>query len=410
MKQKISNLCRSAAVIMLLLCGIAVAWGQNDKLLPIRNDDASNVDLEKIARPGNLKIAPLTDPAVWKSVRPNTLAARIADRRNAIEWRPLWSNRAVAGVNLKGLSVTPDNSVVALVETHSDDAGIISSVIIFYETANWRIIRAIWLPGQQVNAFSLIPHTVLAAAYVRGQQALDQKRDTLLLIDCESGKVKENIPQDSHGNSDLVMACSSDFVAVKYFNARGIYFCQVVDGAPLLPKAEKDIPATAGLLAFSPDGRTLAWADAQGACTYEPIKSVLEKIALPPGFNPTGMVYTTDGLTIAHIGSPLWIFTGNGSREINVKTSGNMIWSPADRMLYVETLPKRSLAAMSPPQYQSEDELLPLRLKPASMGMVDQYQPMGAGKLIMLTSMGDLCLLEKSEKKWVKTVIASPIR
>jgi|GEM_PF-2906572 len=400
-------------MIGLVMAGLAVggitANGQSDKLQPIRNDDPVVIDVQHLPLPGNLKIFSGENPAVTRGLTSNTLAARIVDRNHTIEWHPAWGSQTVGGISLRGLVGTQDGSTVMLVENTTGDHGVCSSTVICYETAHWQVIRAIWLPGQQIMGVALIPHTVLLAAYVRGQSNLDG-RDVLLLIDCETGKVKATLPQNDHGRSDLALAASSDFIAVKYFNAPGIYFCPVIDGTVLKPQATGEIGTGAGFLVWDADGKQLAWADGRGLWIWNSTQRKLRKLKVPSDFTPAGMVFTSDGPTVAQLGVPLRIFTDRGLREVGIKTTGNMMWSPHEHMVYLEMPVKRSWEALSQAQYQVEEVIQPLRTRPESRGVVEQYLALDTGRLLFLTSFGNLCLLERGAKHWKKTVITAPIR
>lgn len=408
MKISMRRVVRASVVILFWAASPCFLAAQG--LQPIRNyDDSSN---SAFPLPPNLHQEKPETANDLKGLKADSVAARIADRRHRYSWRPQWNMKGVPGVNLTGFSASTDGSVLTLAELSSNSHGNQSTLIVFYETSSWKIIRTMWLPGQRVVRFEMIPRTTLAIAVVQRQEALEQKQDSLLLINCEKGKVLDALQlPDTHGQS-YAMACSDEFVIFKYFQSPGLTRYRVAAELSAAGTVNtKQIPAASGIIAFDHDGKTLVWAGDRSGWLLDPSSGLVkEKLLLPPGFEPVTAAFTDNGLALAAPGREIWLCRPDGNRELKVNGTGLMTWSPADHILYVEQMVRRSLVPIKFPELKFEKELAPIKSRPVLAGLAINFLPLGSGRLAMLTSLGDLVLLEKNQRNWQKTVIVSPLR
>ena len=389
------------------------------KHLPEIRDDRRNVQIldkedSSFIRPSG----PSTRPSSWSAVTPvppRSLAAKLRDpgRKTVLRWAPRERVGVLRGVRIPAAALSPDQSVLALVETTGGDDPPNGSRIVLINTHTWEILKVIEIPR-------LTERLVFArkepALFVLSKAQAELKQEgglAKIRLDPDDAAETSFIPVGRHVFSDLLCDREDRVYLADAEKPRVLIFRQ--DSAR--PRtAEVSAPGCA--LALSPDGRR--WAAAGTAGKIEIFKTgdgrPLSSESIPEGYPVRQLLFLDNAGNFLCAPDPLTNraafavrvgrireFEGASAGALAVSTDGSTVLHRKQAYGEIEFLDPRTFRKLA--------SVIPERVSPRTRGVPREVYQLEAGELTaVLDDSGDLYVLHRPEKetKFQKKVILTP--
>lgn len=160
-------------LLLLTIMIISTAWGA-DRPPVIRNwsDDETKTKV-KDSR-DNIFQERVNNQTILKNTPKQCLATITADLKNKTMWQPKWHYTGAGTVRLPNACISPDRSLLTVIENIGSPGAPSSSRLILINCYNFKIVRVIELPEQLLTALCYIPGTNQLVATVDRQQSLKQ--------------------------------------------------------------------------------------------------------------------------------------------------------------------------------------------------------------------------------------------
>jgi len=385
---------------------------------PEIRDDRRNVQIEEGETPSSSLPGadPASRPSSWSAatpVPPRSLAAKLRDpgRAGKLHWAPLEQVGVLRGVRLPAVALSPDQSVLAIVETTGGEEPPNGSRIVLINTHTWEILKLIETPR---HAERIVFAGKEPALYVlcRAQPELKQNAGLVRFL-LDSGEESAFIRTGSLGCTAL-FCDREDRVYVSDANKP-----RVLVFTPDLSSHRTVKTASSGCaLALSPDGRR--WAAAGGSGKIEIFKvgdaRPLNTEKIPADYPIRQLLFLDNGRNFLCAPDPLTDrsafalragriqeFGGTSAGELAVSTDGRVILHRKKVAGEIEFLDART--------FQKLASATPGRIDPRTQGYPRAVFPLEAGELTaVLDETGNLYVLRRPEQqtKFQKKLILTP--
>jgi hypothetical protein len=345
----------------------------------------------------------------------DSLAYAIADRTHSYFWEPKWQYFRTNGVWLPKAACSHDKSIVAIIENTGSGAGPRGSRLVLINTLNWRTVRIIDFPEEELIDLCFIPDSTRAVAYMRRQQVLEQKEDLLYDIDLSGSEKPRALPapQEGHGN----MIATGRYVLIKPDNATDIYRYDhrnelVCDGKI------KSVPGKIHY-AISEDKRTIAIAETGLIKLYDSLNDVVtHTLPLPDGFVPDSVTFAggNDLILVCAQGRNPILFDGVRRNELSGSSNGMSLYDPLEKTLFIQMIERATLVHYHMPGLIPQKGVSPCKLRPKNRGRIVFMDFLPGRKMVMLSSFGDLIEFSLENKtvsggrsriQWNKSIVIS---
>lgn len=385
---------------------------------PEIQDDRRNVQvLEEGENPPPSPVSPsLTRPSSWSAVTPvppRSLAAKLTepDRKTVLRWAPLEHVGVLRGVRLPAAALSPDQSVLAIVETTGGEEPPNGSRIVLINTHNWEILKLIETPR-------------------RAEKIVFARRSPSLFVLCrpqpelkQPGGLAQFLPE-SGGEIWFLrtgkMACADLFCDrednVYLSDAEKERVLIVTPGTDSRRTVHVSAPGCA--LALSPNGKR--WAAAGNAGRIEVFKvgdgRPISTVKIPPEYPVRQLLFLDNGGDFLCAPDPLKDrsafavragrvreFEGSSAGELALSTDGQVLLHRKKAAGEIEYLDARTFRKIA--------SAIPERIFPRTQGDPRAVFPLEAGELTaVLDEGGALYVLHCPEKqtKYQKKIILTP--
>ncbi|MBN2640723.1 MAG: hypothetical protein JXR78_03635 [Victivallales bacterium] len=406
--------------LILLFLGILITalpvWANDDfNKLRIVSDTAI-VERPKVEdKADNVIISTRDAGKNLTNTKTDSLAYAIADRTHSYFWEPKWQYFRTNGVWLPKAACSHDKSIVAIIENTGSGAGPRGSRLVLINTFNWRTVRIIDFPEEELIDLCFIPDSTRAIAYMRRQQVLEQKEDRLYDVDLSGAEKPRALlaPQEGHGN----MIATGRYFLIKPDNATDIYRYDNRNGLVYNGKI-KSAPSKIHY-AIAEDQRTVAIAETGKVKIYDSLNDVItHTLPLPDGFIPDSVTFAgcNDLILVCAQGRNPILFDGIRRNELSGSSNGMSLYDPLEKTLFIQMIERSTLMHYHMPELIPQKGVSPSKLRPKNRGRIVFMDFLPGRKLVMLSSFGDLiefCLENKtvsggrSRIQWNKSIVIS---
>ena len=132
---------------------------------------------------------------------------------NELSWKPRWMTHGVASLALIGSTII-DNQII-FVEKAGKINGPQGALIITYDYTENSFDNIIKLSGYQIKNYKISPESNLLYATIKPQRCFEQKKDGVIIVDLESGKVlaKSLLDDEKDKVNDLNFCGNNIFIS-----------------------------------------------------------------------------------------------------------------------------------------------------------------------------------------------------
>lgn len=349
------------------------------------------------------------------NTKADSLACAVADQTHSYFWEPKWQYFRTNGVWLPKAACSHDKSIVAIIENTGSGAGPRGSRLVLINTFNWRTVRIIDFPEEELIDLCFIPGSTRAVAYMRRQQMLEQKQDMLYDIDL-SGTEKPRAypaPPEGHGS----MTATGRFFLIKPDNSAEIHRYDHRQGLVSDGKI-KSVPGRIHY-ATAEDQRIIAIAETGAINLYDTLNDVItHSLPLPDGFTPDSVTFAggNDLILVCAQGRNPILFDGVRRNELSGSSNGMSLYDPQEKTLFIQMIERSMLVHYHMPGLIQQKGVSPSKLRPKNRGRIVFMDFLPGRKLVMLSSFGDLIEFRLENKvvsggrsriEWNKSIIIS---
>lgn len=218
---------RWVAALILLCAVINITYATNNSLL-IKNWREVNSKPKVVDTRDNIFIEQVNNNAILDKTPANCLASKIADTKHRITWQPKWHYIGAGIVRLPSAKISPDRSVLSIIENTGNPGDPSGSRIILLNCYNFKILRIIELHEQLVTKLCYIPNTHKLIAAIDQQQLLKQTSG-FMIIDLTGTKAPQKITTLEKISS---MACSAKKLFIAFPSGNLEYYDLSTPTAP----------------------------------------------------------------------------------------------------------------------------------------------------------------------------------
>lgn len=348
-----------------------------------------------------------------------SLAERLSSRNSGkvIRWSPQWTNSGTGGVRLPAVALSPDKSIILLVETLGEDGGPYSSRLVFLDTHSWTIPAVHHLWQKDVRAAAVTPSGI-PVLISRAQEPF-KTPDEILLMDPWKGSITLALAEPG-AKAVAVDRRNRLFIthSAESGQAGKVAVYTVRDDFSF---ARQEIASSnaAPAVAFSPDGQTVFLS---GDKALESFRSSdlrpLETVALPDGFATESLLVLPDGTVIAAPEKRLRMraaaihdgqagFFGEVSDGILIPPSGT------DKKFFGAVMSRNGrIVRFSLPSLQETASVEPEKSRPRTTGNPQAVYAFETGAIAVLDERGSFYLLyrDSTGKRWRKDLLFTSVR
>ena len=401
------NLCFSAIIIGAANIIASTALADSIKW----EDDKPKTKIKASGHFSKLRVPKLLNR---KSAPPGTMANILAVDNYRFSWKPRWSFIGMGGAMLPFVCQSQDQSILGIVETLPQKDAPASSIIVFINLYNLKIVNYTVLPGKNVRRFCYIPNSSKIVCLVK--QPFDKYYPTpkyqLLTIDTHDGEIssasaifKDNI---------TALCCSSDggrlFVALENSDKLRIY---AIDD---LKQKFETLKTTKTPIALnkSLDGRRLIITGSEEIQIFDASTEelILEKsIKLPEHYHPDKTVLCSNDastILVSRTGDNTYYYNGRGFVSLCKRTDADAAWWEAGKRIVIGEPKKSRIFVYKPSNLETpENDFYLQRTRPKTTGKLRKIVclPDKKMELVILDDMGTLSHFTKKKRRWQKEII-----
>ncbi|OGV39057.1 MAG: hypothetical protein A2X48_18025 [Lentisphaerae bacterium GWF2_49_21] len=375
---------------------------KSDVKKPEVSDDASNVSVEKLdpedGEDGDKEI----------KVPENCIAARLTNKNEKIMWTPKWYFEGVGGIKLPGIAVSPDSSVLAIIETTGTDNGPNGSRIVLFNTYNWQILKIHEYEENKITKLSFLPNGSKIALWSEKQSSI-KKPYELLLVGIEKGDVQSASREIKADVSDIV--ANENYILVKGADENYIY---CFDSANLSKSAKKIKSLNMqGVFALSPDKERVVLAGEKYLEIFECSgMDLISKISFDASYAPENAIFAgkNDSIAVSAYNKPGFLFK-DGQKKQFCDISGHALsYNGDEKALIFEKYLNNEIWLAEVPDLSDKGHFVPAKINPRTQGtaLFAAYLKDNS-RYVLLDNYGNLSIYTKYMKsnKWKKKIIFS---
>ncbi len=177
-------------------------------------DNLENITLLKRRSTDNIKNTP-----------DGSLAIKIADNK-LVRWQPKWRYSDIGGVILPSTDLSSDQSVLAIVELFGGENQFYGSNVIFINTYNWKVLTIKKFTDKKISKILFIPNTNNIVMVTDKQTLMEENESNLISYDINTGAM-QNIEMEKKIH-DIAVTADGEKVFVTTENKK-LYTIQSYD-------------------------------------------------------------------------------------------------------------------------------------------------------------------------------------
>ena len=389
------------------------------KTLPEIRDDRRNVQtVEKEGdMPFPLQAETSARPSSWSAttpVPPRSLAAKLQDPNSekVLLWSPMERLGLLRGVRLPSAALSPDQSVLAIVETTGGDEPPNGSRIVLINTHTWKILRLIEIPR--------VTDKIVFSRKEPGLFVLCKPQPELK----QSGGLARILFDSDKPETSFIRTGALDCADLLCDRDDRVYLSDAAKERVLIYRPDASTPRTVKVaapgcaLALSPDGKR--WAAAGSAGKIEIFKTgdnrPLSTETIPSEYPVRQLLFLDNGNSFLCAPDPLRNRAAFGVRAGRVQefegfSAGALAISTDGRTILHRKKTAGEIEFLDSQTFHKIASAIPERALPRTRGNPREVYPLEAGELTaVLDETGNLYVLHRPEKetKFQKKIILTP--
>ncbi len=352
------------------------------------------------------------DATVLEGVAENSLAARIVDRRHSYSWRPQWISGGVNGVRLPGFAISRDKSVLAVIETVGEVNGPFGSRIVFFSTANWKVIRVLEFDRERFTGLCFLArHDDLLAVMLTKQSIWEQKSNRLMLLDMLNGRIIGDV---AIPDGKAAVLAVGKFLAVKPEMGKEICIYEVGGrDEPLIAREKVMMGVGEYLLAGGDDSKSMV-AGGNGKLSTVDLASgeVVGSMELAAGTEIAALTVAggMDSVALALGNGRTFLYEDKIRKELGTKGGGTMEYDAGAHSLWVLNMGGQMVTPWSLKTMMAGKEMKPGGMVPKTMGHIVFWSVLTGDRLLFCSSFGDIMEIYHAKNSWRKKLVVSALR
>jgi hypothetical protein len=424
-------------LLLLSICIITVAPAAN-KPPVIKNWNDSTIKTKVEAICDNIFQERINNQEVLKETPKKCLATAVADLEHKTIWQPKWHYSGTGTIRLPDAKISPDRSVLTIIENIGKPGAPSSSRIVMINCYNFEILRVIELPEQLLTTLCYIPDTNQLIVAIDRQQRLKQSSG-FMIIDLTGRNLPRKIK--TAGKIRAITCSNKNLFTVTADNKLVMFNLASPAEPPVKIAADKNITA---LIFDSATNRLLTAGNRQ--LNYLKISTMAPDIyaetELPAGFAPNKIILTdSKGDCILIEEDRRFIFARNRQTRAFSKAPGTAADVALTKQLLAISIRHKQLLQLY--QLPTSTELKPCeprKIKPKTRGDIimlaflpeppteikpapsikeatktkkvkkttRKKEKKPSIKLIIIGSHGNIYTLEYYKRRWRKALIIKP--
>jgi len=156
----------------------------------IKNWDKDSKFPEVVDDKRNIIIEPFTDEQIAKIAKSEGLAS-ILTPKEKISWKPLWRYDGPGTVAIPSITMSTDNSLLAIVERTGETKGPNGGRIIILRTSDWLVLRIHEIKQKKINKISFFPDSTDLILSSMKQPEIKEFNE-IICLDADSGNIQRS--------------------------------------------------------------------------------------------------------------------------------------------------------------------------------------------------------------------------
>jgi hypothetical protein len=348
-----------------------------------------------------------------KDAPASTFAKALAVDHYRFQWRPSWNFLGMGGSILPFALESSDESILGIVETLPQKDAPSSSIVVFINLYNFKVINYLLMPGKDVIKFCFIPFSSNVVCLIKSPfdkynpkpKFQLQTMDTHIDLPVSSSLVfKDEITAFCCSNNG-----SKLFAVFKNSNKIRIYDTnELLNPFKTLETIDNPIA-----IAGSANGQRLVIAGFDKIQTFNTEQQIIpeETIDLPKFFQPDKLVLCSNDAStflVSSTGGATYFYNGEKFTKICKRSDADINWSIAEKRILIGLPQKSTIAIYSTGKLEyPETQFSFKKIRPKTNGKLYKIitLPTNGAGVAILDKRGTLSLLKRKRRRWRKEII-----
>jgi hypothetical protein len=343
-----------------------------------------------------------------------TYAKALAVDHYQFEWRPRWNFVGMGGVLLPFVLESPDQSALGIVETLPQKDAPSSSILVFMNLYNLRVINYLVMTGKDVRKFCFVPFSGNVVCLIKSpyDKYYPEPKFQLQTMDTHAGIPVSVSPVFK---KEITTFCCSPngsklFVAFKDSNEIRIYNTNELSKSFKVQKTVKS-PVS---LDCTANGKRLIVTGSEKMQAFNVEQDIVVPeytINLPQYFHPDKVVLCADdgsSFLLSRFGDDTYFYINREFTRLCKLSEVDVNWSIADQSILVG-LPKKSTVAIYSPDGLEEPkkQFSFLRIRPRTSGKLYKIicLPNSGRGVVIMDNFGGMARISPKRHSWQKEII-----
>ena len=342
---------------------------------------------------------------------PGALAAIVAAGGVIYDWAPSPDPmRVTGGANLVDALLSPDETLLVLLEKTGAKKGPNATRILCFNLLNDKLVRAFPVKDRKLSGAAFVPGTTQIIATQLAQEAFQQP-DRLIAIDLRTGEIKRESQPFAAEIRAFALNASNSFVNLKGDDA---ILMIPHDSFEKSPQTIQTLVREPELL-LTPDGsRLVVYGNGRMELynTGNPVPELISSRKIPDDFKPSRALAANNDASVLIFLDPSgkgYLYAGGIFRRLEGRVTGIGCCRVADRKLFLGIEQKESINLyLLPNEIEPEATCSPGELRPRMAGRMFRLFPRTSSaepELILVDNRANIFLLTVKPRRWQKRLI-----
>ena len=334
----------------------------------------------------------------------NSLAGKI-ENKEKYSWLPNWDFSSKGGVRLPDADLSPDKSLIALIDNVSSPESNTSSLIVLINTYNFKINAIYFFSGKFFTKVRFVKGKKELIVWEKIQDEAGGGR--LHCISLKNGKIKSSTEHIKALSVSFAVNEKRGILIVKTSNDnKKIYLFKISD-LTQTPESLK-CSQTKGTVAVSPDLTRFALAGSDGIEVFKFSDNMRLKFIKTKTENiPDSFIFISNDIfaTLSY-SNPLYIVAEDKAKSLCPQSGRKLFYRKDINSIVFEKYIYKAIAVINLKTFETTGSFVPQKLKPKTLGdaVLIGYLP-HLKKYIVLDDQGNMALYYRPGRRWHKKAI-----
>jgi len=336
----------------------------------------------------------------------SSIAAKFINPKN-YSWAPKWRYVGKGGVLIPDAKISKDRSLIALLETITDETSSKkSSLIVLIDCYSWKVVKIHVYKNKYFTKIFFTKNGNKLLVWEEGEKSFS----SIQKINVISGAIEEKSKDIKDQLLSLTISENHKKLYLKTANKKKSYYIFNINSLDRKPKkAECDSDDS---YVFANNNSIITFSKNKIAGFRPASKQLMLEIKNPIEAVPDVAIFAGEkGMVYSSYMKPAAVTIGTKCKIIS-KSSGRVLFYRSDiNLLAFEEYKNRQITFMDLSDFSVKATLIPERIKPKTKAaaLLLAYLP-NIKKYMILDRNGTLALYNKPGKKWRKLIIFAPIK